>query len=295
MTRGITNQDKLAMHKAICLATSVQEKLPAAFYKKPMVDCILDNMPDFDVDDPSLVAFLKISKLDFLDLEVVNAGFARTVAKSTFSKDTSWTPAIYREEIKLLLRASETGDGLRHLDKFLIHMGYKTITDSFCVIRATKPEPDMAYEEGAPRFSAGLSLTVGLYEDITRHTYKSRYSLHSLDQLLDEVQIILGRKFKSINYMDDSGQSNIRRDCTCNNVHIYMDNKLILTFAINKQGVRILDNSLELKDSLGTVEINAKEKQLVRMLSDHIMFERCIEPNFRRQLKNCMLENALGM
>jgi hypothetical protein len=295
MTRRITNQDKLAMHKAICLATSVQSDLPPAFYKKPMVDCILDSMPDFDVDDPSLGAFLEISKLEFLDLEVLNAGIARTVAKSTFSKDTSWTPAIYRDEMKLLSRAVKTGGGLRHLDKFLIHMGYKTVTDSFRIIKATTPEPDIAYEEGAPKFSAGLSYTVGLNEDSTKHTYKSRYSLHSLDQLLDEVQIILGRKFKSINYMDDSGQSNVNRNCTCNSVHIYMDNKLILTFSINTKGVRILDNSLDLKESLDAVDINVKEKLFVKMLSDHSIFDGSIEPDFRRQLKNCMLENALGM
>lgn len=283
------------MHKAICLATSVQSDLPVNFYKKPMIDCILDDMPDFDVDDPALVAFLKISKLDIVNLEVLNAGIARTVAKSTFSRDTSWTPAIYREEMKLLLRASKTGGSLRHLDKFLIHMGYKTITESFRVIKASTPEPDIAYEKGAPRFSAGLSFTVGLYEDTTKHTYKSRYSLNSLDQLLDEIQMILGQKLKSINYMDDSGQSNIRRDCICNSIHIYMDNKLIITFAINTRVVRILRNSLDLKESLNTAEINAKEKQFVRMLSDPSIFEGCIEPKFRRQLKNCMLENALGM
>jgi hypothetical protein len=293
MTRRITNQDKLAMHKAICWGTSIQHDLPAGYYLKSVVDCIRDAMPDFDIEDPALMAFLKISKLESLNINNVNAVIARTVAKNTFSQDTSWVPAVYQEEIKLLLKTSEKDSGLRHLDKFLVHLGYKPLSSSLRIIQSITPKPESITAEGAPKFSAGLSFTVEFKENTTKHTFKSRYSLNSLDQLLDEVQMILYRKMKAIRNFDDSGQPDI--SSICNNIIIYMNNNTILTFNINTTGVRLLREHLNLKEQLSSVEINEKDKQFVRMLSDYSIFEECIDQGFRRQLKNCMLENALGM
>jgi hypothetical protein len=293
MTRRITNQDKLAMHKAICLATSVQHDLPAAYHLKPVVDCIRDAMPDFDIEDQALMAFLKISKLDLLKINTVKAVIARSVAKNTFSQDTSWVPAVYQEEIKLLLKISEKDCGLRHLDKFLDHIGYKPLSSSLRIIQSITTKTESITAEGAPKFSAGLSFTVEFKENTIKHTFKSRYSLNSLDQLLDEVQMILYRKMKAIRNFDDSVQPDI--SSICNNIIVYMNNKTILTFKINTTGVSLFRENLNLKDQLSSVDINENDKQFVRMLSDYSIFEECIDQGFRRQLKNCMLENALGM
>jgi hypothetical protein len=293
MTRPISNQDKLAMHKAICLATSVQHDLPAALYEMSLVDCIRDAMPDFDIEDPAMMAFLKISKLESLNINTMNPVIGRKVAKSTFSQDTSWVPAVYQAEMKLLLKMSEEEGGLRHLDRFLLHLGYKPLSRNLRVIKSVTPKPEIITAEGAPKFSAGLSFTAQLNENSKRHTYRSRYSLNSLDQLLDEVQMILCRKMKAIRSMDDNGLPDI--GSKCNNIIIYMNNNPVLTFTINTSGVKLFNDSLNLKDQLSSVEVNQKDKQFVRMLSDPSLFEECIEPGFRRQLKNCMLENALGM
>jgi hypothetical protein len=293
MTRPISNQDKLAMHKAICLATSVQYDLPPALDQISIVDCIRGDMTDFDIEDPALMAFLKISKLESLNINTMNPVIGRTVAKSTFSKDTSWVSAVYQAEMKLLLKMSEEEGGLRHLDRFLIHLGYKPLSRSLRVIQSVTPKPETITQEGAPKFSVGLSFSVQLNENTTRHTYRSRYSLNSLDQLLDEVQMILCRKMKAIRNFDDSGLPDV--GSKCNNIIIYMNKNPVLTFTINTSGVKLFNESMDLKEQLSSVEVNEKEKQFVRMLSDPSLFEECIEPALRRQLKNCMLENALGL
>lgn len=293
MTRRITNQDKLAMHKAICLGTSVQHDLPAAYYLKSVVDCILDAMPDFDIEDPAMMAFLKISKLESLKLNTVGAVIARAVAKNTFSQDTSWVPAVYQEEIKLLLKLSQEDSGLRHLDKFLVHLGYKTLSSSLRIIQSVTSKPENITAEGAPKFSAGISFAVEVGEETIKKIYKSRYSLNSLDQLLDETQMILCRKMKAMQNLDYSGAPVV--SSTCNDIIIYMNNHPVLTFKINTPGAKIFSESLNLKEQLSSVEINVKDKQFVRMLSDYSIFEECIDKDYRRQLKNCMLENALGM
>jgi hypothetical protein len=260
---------------------------------------MLDDYSDIDMSDPALTAFFKIAYISQrFTLNTLTVGVCRLAVDEFLEDQSNWTLGHNRSEIKNLLNLSNNKYLMRHIDQFFKYIGGRPLTETLLAQREIDKGNGSYSDKNAQRFSFCVNYMVDdQLSPVENFVYNSRYTTSTLDQLLDESDMILHRVI-NIMLCKDNSVTVYPMDmvhCTCRSIAIHLNNEEIVKIPMNINARHLYGEDIDMESRLSSVDIHSNHKLLSDILSDKYSHKECISHKLRQRLKGRLLETAIGL